>query len=376
MTQTLPSIDIAELTNVVRQDQRSVVFEVLDWTVSMLSDRSTVNPDGILRVSGHGSDSVGVRPWSVALKIIMKPETEGEPSQLGYWMREIYAYDTGLVTNLPGPVVPARYYGTTMHPDSVWLWMELLTEVTNGQWQLEDYAFAADQLGRFNGACAIGGPLPDAPWLTRDHARVWTSWFNFETAWQQPQVQHYFPARTRVRLEQLWAERERFFTTLDRLPQVFSHFDYKRSNLFLRQRDDNQREVAAVDWGDCGIGALGGDLVFLIGASAWFFDWEPAHVADLSATAFEAYMRGLRGVGWQGDQNLIRLAYSAWVALHFGLTMPASIAWAMGEENRAEVLRLFHRAPEDVPPAWLLLCEFTLDCADEARRLIEQLDLA
>jgi len=376
MAQTLPSIDIAELTNVVRQDQRSVVFEVLDWTVSTLSDRSTVNPDGILRVSGHGRDSLGVRPWSVALKIIMKPETDGEPSHLGYWMREIYAYDTGLVTSLPGPVVPARYYGTTMHPDSAWLWMELLTEATGSQWQLEDYAFAADQLGRFNGACAIGGPLPDAPWLTRDHARVWTSWLDFETAWQQPQVQHSFPARTRVRLEQLWAERERFFTTLDRLPQVFSHFDYKRSNLFLRQRDDNQREIVAVDWGDCGIGALGGELVFLIGASAWFFDWEPADVADLSATAFEAYMHGLREAGWQGDQNLIRLAYSAWVALHFGLTMPASIAWTMKEENRADLLRLFHRRPEDVTPSWMLLCEFTLDCADEARRLIAQLDLA
>ena len=375
MAQTLPSIDIAELTNVVRQDQRSVVFEVLDWTVSTLSDRSTVNQDGLLRVSGHGRDSLGVRPWSVALKIMMKPETDGEPSQLGYWMREIYAYDTGLVTSLPGPVVPARYYGTTMHPDSAWLWMELLTEATGCQWQLEDYAFAADQLGRFNGACAIGGPLPDAPWLTRDHARVWTSWLNFETAWQQPQVQQYFPVRTRVRLEQLWAEREHFFTTLDRLPQVFSDFDYKRSNLFLRQRDDNQREVVAVDWGDCGIGALGGDLVFLIGASAWFFDWEPAQVADLSATAFEAYMRGLREAGWQGDQSLIRLAYSAWVALHFGLTIPASIAWAMGEENRADLIRLFHRAPEDVPKSWILLCEFTLDCADEARQLIAQLDV-
>jgi hypothetical protein len=68
MAKTLPSITIVELTNVVRQDQRSPAFEVLDWTVSMLSDRSTVNPDGVLRVSGHGRDSRGVRPWSVASK--------------------------------------------------------------------------------------------------------------------------------------------------------------------------------------------------------------------------------------------------------------------------------------------------------------------
>jgi hypothetical protein len=128
MQKMLPTIDLTVLTNVVRQNQRSTAFEVLDWTVSTLSNRSTVNPDGVLRVSGQGRDSAGVRPWSVALKIIMKPEAEGEPNHLGYWMREVYAYDSGLLTSLPGPVVPARYYGTTMHPDSAWIWMELLTD--------------------------------------------------------------------------------------------------------------------------------------------------------------------------------------------------------------------------------------------------------
>jgi hypothetical protein len=241
--------------------------------------------------------------------------------------------------------------------------MELLTEDTPGQWQLQDYAFAAHQLGRFNGACAISGLLPDTPWLTRDHAR------------QQPQVQHSFPARTRMRLEQLWPERERFLTTLDRLPQVFSHFDYKRSNLFLRRCNDNQREVVVIDWGDCGIGALGGDLVFLIGASALFFDWEPEQVADLDRTAFEAYMRGLGEAGWQGDQRLIRITYSAWVALHFGLTMPAFIAFLLDEEHRQDMSRLYQRTPEDITRSWIALCEYTLDCADEARRLIAQLDL-
>jgi hypothetical protein len=40
-------------------------------------------------------------------------------------------------------------------------------------WSLRDYAYAARQLGRFNGAYLTERPLPAAEWLSRDWLRSW-----------------------------------------------------------------------------------------------------------------------------------------------------------------------------------------------------------
>lgn len=368
------TIDSAALTTVVRQDQSDPAFEVLDWQVETLSVRGAVNPDGLLRVSGHGRGREGGKAWTVALKIVKQPAEEVAPSELGYWQREANAYRSGLLASLPGPVQPARCYDVSERDGAMWIWMELLTDSAGRTWDLTHYAFAADQLGRFNGACATGIPLPDAPWLARGHTRVWHALTNFEQAWQNQQVRQTFPAPMSARLLALWAERERFYTALDHLPQIFSHFDYKRANLFIRQRADNQREVVAVDWGDCGVGALGGDLGLLVGGSAFFFDWEPEQVLALSTIAYDAYLQGLYASGWRGNEDHIRLAYTTWMAMYFGPPVAAGIHFVLQEELRADTLRLLSRSPEQVPQPFLALCEFSLDCADEARRLMANID--
>ncbi len=61
-------------------------------------------------------------------------------------------------------------------------------------------------------------------------------------------MQQYIPLHILERIRQLWAERDRFFTILDRLPAAFSHFDFKRRNLFLHPRADGSDELAAIDW--------------------------------------------------------------------------------------------------------------------------------
>jgi Ser/Thr protein kinase RdoA (MazF antagonist) len=95
---------------------------------------------------------------------------------------------------------------------------------------------------------------------------------------------------------------------------VFSHFDCNRSNLFLRIDPTGKREIVAVDWGDCGIAALDGDLTRLVGSSTFFRDRDAARVAELDASAMRAYLAGLHEMGWRGDPNLVRLAYWNWCA--------------------------------------------------------------
>jgi hypothetical protein len=303
-----PTIDRTMLTNVVRQDQHSPDFEVLDWTVSTLSNRGGTG-NQVLRVSGQGRDKTGTRSWAVALKIIPLPSDDVPLSNLFYPRRELYAYGSGMLARLPGPVVAAQCYSVSEQADGIWLWTELLNDTMDGRWTLSDFTFAADQLGRFNAACAEAGP-PAEPWLARAHAQQWTTVFDFAPAWENPHVQAVFPEALRTRLECLWNERADFFAVLEQLPQNFSHFDYKCDNMFLRQRVDGQREVVAVDWEVCGLGPLGGDLVSLVGASTWQFNWDARHIAELDGAAFAAYLQGLRVGGWQGDADQIRLAYT------------------------------------------------------------------
>lgn len=366
-------IDPAELTAAVRAAEDDPSFAVHDWEVQILSTGGAVSPDGLLHLSGRGHGVAGSRPWSLALKLVK--EGGARPSELAYWQRERNAYASGLLASLPGPVRAARCYGVSEHGDTVWIWTELLTDRSGRAWDLADYVFAADQVGRFNAACAERPPIADAPWLTRNHARCWHSIMNFAEAWRSTQVRQVFAPAMQRRLERLWQEREHLYAVLDRLPQVFGHYDYKSRNLFIRRHPDDQREVIAVDWGDCGIGALGGDLALLVGGTTYFADWTSERLAELDAAAYAAYLHGLFDVGWAGREEHVRLSYLVWSALYFGPPIAAAVGFALQEEYRELGLRLMGCPPEQYIPGVVALCDFALNCADEAYGLMAQLDL-
>ncbi len=218
----IPSIDQVELTDVVRLHLQRPSFELLDWSVRVLSDRGAINPEGVLCVSGTGHDAAGMQSWAVALKLIVPGEYGDHPSQKVYWKREMLAYTSGTLAHLAGPVEAARCYRAREAEQQVWLWMEVLTDVTGGQWTLHDYAFVAEQFGRFNGMCARDTFQPDAPWLARTIAREWTAKMDFATAWQKSHVQAAFAAPMRPRFEQLARDRERFLPSLSRCHRSFA----------------------------------------------------------------------------------------------------------------------------------------------------------
>jgi hypothetical protein len=274
-----------------------------------------------------------------------------------------------LLASLPGPLVAPRFYGSAEHTDSAWLWMEHLVGVAPGRWTLAEYAFAARSLGRANGAALSGPQPPDYPWLCTEHGRWWLAFaatLEPENAWENPYVREAFPAALRPRVKRLWAEKEVFLATLNQLPQLFSHFDAQRRNLFIRRREDGSDDLVAIDWAEAGCGALGGDLAMLVGMSAALFEVEPEDALALEAVATEAYLSGLREAGWKGDAGLARVGYMAWLALYLGASMPAlAAAWT---SNWAESLvQRFGRGPEAVASGWAQLCAWALDRADEAR---------
>ena len=376
MLNRLNTIDVAILTDVVRQDQRDPAFAIDDWSIRRLSDKGIANPDGLWLFSGRGHNGHAARQWSVVVKIFLRPEEESPPDELYYWKREFLLAQTGLLERLPGPVRAPRFYRTDEYPESIWIWMEHLFDRSSGSWRLEHYAIAARQLGLWNGACLAMKVQPDESWFARRHYVTWLNWLNIEKDWQFPMNQVHVSVDLRQRYENLWAEHERFYKALDGLPQVFSHFDSQRRNLFICQNTNQQDELVLVDWAQCGWGALGAELNWLVGMSGGLLEWPPVDLTKLDAVAFENYLQGLQDAGWCGDREVVRLGYVAYLSVFMGCIFPAFTALWCSPEQRLDALHTFGLAEEELFWKILPLLNYSLDCADEARQLMNKIGVS
>lgn len=369
---TKSELDPTELLAVARRATGDPTFELLDWDLHILSNGGSVNPDGLLRVDGHGCGAAGILPWTVALKVINLAPPEVPPTDMGYFQRESIAYAAGALAALPGPIRAAHCYGAAEENGRARIWLELLAGRSGRDWDLADYAFAADQLGRFHAACTATNPLAGVHWVGRNLARSWQSILPFDAAWADPHVRTVFPPTLQRRLEHFWAEHARFLEASERLPQVFSHNDYKSRNLFIRPNAQGAAEIAAVDWGNCGLGPLGGDLAMLVSGTVFVVDWDPARASTLSAAAWEAYAGALAAAGLGAKVPQARLGYLLWSALFYGPPLAGIVALVMQDENRDFVERVFGCSPTTYGEALATLADFTLDCADEVRGMLPE----
>ncbi len=242
----------------------------------------------------------------------------------------------------------------------------------NGLWLFSGQG-RARQVGRWNGACAMTPDLRDEPWFVRQQYRSWLGWIDNEAAWHFPPHKNHLSTGYRARHDQLWAEREWLYGVIERLPQVFSHQDCQRRNLFTRRGEDRHDELVAIDWAQCGLGPLGAELNHLVGMSALLLEWPPARVRELEAVAFENYLEGLREAGWLGNPEMIRLGFVAYLAAFVGCALPGATAWWCSVDNRQSALDQFGASEEELFWQWLPLYDYALDCADEARQLVTKL---
>lgn len=369
-------IDPAILSDVVRQDQRDPAFEITNWSVKRLSDKGIRNPDGLWLFSGEGNTAGDPRSWSIVLKILERSEEDASPDDLWSWKRELLMVQSGLLERLPGPVKAPRFYRVEETPNGAWLWQEYVESHRPDPWTMDDYAFAAHQLGRWNGAYACGTALPDQPWFARRHYRSWYTKANPEQDFQFPLNQKYIHGQLRQRYDQLWSDRERFYRALEILPQIFCHMDSQRRNLFIRKNDDAKDELVILDWAGCGYGPLGAELYGLIGMSAALMEFPVTEVQQLDTAAFESYLQGLLEAGWSGNADAVRLAYTVWIAIWFGAVFPNIFALWCTTDFSAYALQQFGAVEEELFVKWLPMFSYSLDCGDESRLLMKQLGFA
>ncbi|HMD82354.1 MAG TPA: phosphotransferase [Anaerolineales bacterium] len=373
LLEKLQAIDIKLLTDFVQQDQNDPSFEISSWDVNRLSNKGIANPDGLWLFSGLGTGDSENRPWAIVLKILTRQQEELPTDNVWHWKREFSFAQSSLSKHLQRPVRAPRIYHTQETPEGGWVWMEYVTGTSSAPWTADEYAFAAHELGLWNGAYLTGASLPTEPWLTQQHYRSWLAGVDFEQALQFPLTQKHISREILISYEQLWNEREHFFNVLENLPQVFSHFDSQRRNLFIRSGKNGRRELVLLDWGQCGIGAIGAELNWLVGLSAALLEWPPATLVQLDEITFPSYLQGLKESGWSGDANLVRLGFTSMLAVYIGCAFPSLAAWWCVPENSPFALQQFNRVEEELYVAWIPLFNYSLDYADEARALMKKL---
>jgi len=369
--ETLKAIDVVILTDVVRQDQNDLSFEITAWDVKRLSDKGIANPDGLWLFNGSGG--IKSHQWHIVLKILNRPPEEFPADNVWHWKREFSFAQSDISKQLPGPVKAPRIYHTEEKSDGAWIWMEYVQGIGSDLWTSDEYAFVAYQLGLWNGSYLTGALLPSANWLTHEPYRSWLEEMDFGKNILFHLNQKHLSKEVLKSFEQIWLEREVFFNALEKLPQVFSHFDSQRRNLFIRFNNTGQKELILLDWGQCGIGAIGAELTWLIGFTVALLEWSPTATRQLDEITFSSYLRGLRESGWTGNEELVRLGFTAMFTAYIACALPSLVAWWCDPEHNQFALQQFNLTEEELYLQWLPIFDQAIKYADEARSLMKKL---
>ncbi|MEV6947722.1 aminoglycoside phosphotransferase [Streptomyces sp. NPDC051172] len=287
-----------------------------------------------------------------------------------YWRREAFLYEEGLqrVWERHGITGPRLLAALERADGDIALWLQDVPGEPATAWPVQRHGAHAERLGAAHGAQLSSGPL-DRPWLSRGFLRGYLAskslgWelLDDDEAWRQPAVRDHFPAGLRSKMVRLHHDRAWFLDVMESLPRVFSHLDMWPANVLARGNDS-----VVLDWAFAGDGTLGEDIGNYIPDTVFDHFMPAARLPELAATVYSAYLRGLRGAGWRGDERLVRLAVCASAVKYDWLTaqmlLRASDARHLAY-GRRETVSLQHRYRERGTAL-----AFLADWADEARTL-------
>lgn len=311
----LDGLDDEVLAIPVGRRLSSSTIQIRAWSVQALGI-GVGNPVslGVYRVTGTAEDERGVRPWSLILKVAQSPGNVGmtnmgegpDESHWNYWRREPLLFDSGLLDDLPAGFAAPRFYGWNERPGNrSWLWLEDVAE-SRTNWSPARYELAAFHLGRFNGASLTTRDLPAQPWLSRNSARQMIE----NTLPVLLSIEDRVPGIRDHPVTRFVRTADPVLNALERLPQTFCHLDAGYYNLMSRPGPTGGEETIAIDWALAGISPVGADLSQLVvnaQSEARF------GVFDNESALFHSYCAGLRDAGWDGDSDLARFGYQAFL---------------------------------------------------------------
>lgn len=330
----------------------------------------------LFRATGSATTGAGQSTdWSLVIKVFTTEHLDFEtlsddPSAWNYWKREWEAYQTPWFTELIGPLVPPRCVGAGEISGGTgpvaWLALEDLGDVPH-RWPLAEFGEVARALGQFGGRYLTEASNPTDPWLsdqwlvglTEQAASVVGL---LPAAADHPDAGRIYPTEVGTVFTSLWANRERVYAALDELPTTFTHNDVFPRNLRRRLVGEATQNVA-FDWAFAGMAPLGAEVAPLVGATLAFLGSPPDEWDELERVCLAAYLRGLRSIGWDGTDEVVRFGYAATLVLRFGLgALPAIIGLTMFTEDKSIVEMAFGCTYE----------EFVENCGAAAQFLCER----
>jgi phosphotransferase family enzyme len=373
----LTSINQATLTPVVRQVLNSHRAVITQWRSDAVhggaGDIGGIS--SIYRFTGKAQDQTIEQEWTLMLKVVGTTTAQDDPAHPRYWKREVLAYQSGQLTDLPGNLSGPRFFGTHRFSEKVLgLWLESVQDDFGASWSLEHYGTVAQHLGQFNGAFLVERELPSWSWLSRGWLRKTVNGEYpafimdlLRKSLDKPAVRRWFIEDDAAQILRLWEDRDTFLGALDRLPQTLLHRDAFCRNLFLKRVDVRGERIIAIDWAFMGMGAIGEELVALVNASVFFPQGKMTNAKKLDAIVFDAYLQGLSDAGWRGDPRLVRLGFTAGSAMLWGL----SYAWFdPPEEYIPKVEQTVGISIDEVRVVRRELTRYVLELADEARSIM------
>ena len=369
------AIDAARLNQPVRAALQSSAAEVVSWDRSPITGGygGGTGESSVHRFRGMARDHARELPWTMILKILRKPDSN--PPNGDEWKREMDVYRSGLLDKLPEGLAAPRCFGVEEFPgECCWLWLEDITDGVTS-WPLTRYRLAARHLGRLSGSHLAPEPLAASPWLSSDWIRndfadAVAEENRFRDSLDHPLMRRFLPGDAGSKALRLLAEREYFLSALANLPQTLCHFDAFRRNLFARH-GQGRDETVLIDWASVGQGPIGADIVALVWVSLCFVEVSSADASMLDRIVYAGFLSGLHDAGWEGDERLVRLGYTAAIALRRIGTYGHMLGSILDETLHERWEAMLHRPITDVADHWARAGRHIERMADEARGLID-----
>ena len=299
--------------------------------------------------------------WSLIEKRTEGPEL-ASPYLLDNGMRELSAYRSGLLADLPHAVRAPRLYGSHLDATGgITLWLEEVQHDGSRPLDAEAILAAARGLGEMNGRWLARAS--DEPWL-------FTGWIDRHS---QPKAvaqglatlrREHPPIVARLgdrlaRAAMLVEQQGSLRTILESLPQTICHHDAVGANVF---RDG--AETVLIDWESVGPGAVGADVASLLFSSVRRGDAQAATVLGVSDSAVEAYAHGIREHSPSIDADAVRLGFDASIGLRWKLAADVVAGMESGSTPRRGSLP--NEAPEAAEEELILLFDMLLSSAGRA----------